>query len=198
MKKTPKQRTIHAIGGAIYILWALGGLWLLMLYFERLSETSVAKIIFPINPVHTEMTPSESVSLPLAPSFSPLFIGLALVVALAVILAVIYVMARVYVPDVHRVAQQAVQRTAEVSVDRAVRRHVVPAKERRKLTTRVVFWVKVIICLVPVVVVFVVPGTTTFLSHDVARAGTLFFAVLAFGLTLMQHALMHRWRVRET
>ncbi len=199
MKRTAKQRIIGIIGGALYVVWALEWLWLLMLYFERLSETKLAETIFPIAPVPVETAPSvPAPSIPLDSPFSPVFIGIALLVALAIILAAGYVIARIYVPSVNHVAREAVQKTAEASVERAIKHHVVPAKERRRLTVQVTFWIKVMVCLIPVVVVFLVPGTTSFMSREAAQAGTLFFAVIAFVLTLIQHGLMRHWRIRET
>ena len=199
MKRTTKQTVIHGLGGTLYVVWVLEWLWLVMLYVERLFETKIAEVVFPVNPGPIETAPSgPAPSLPLDGPMSPVFIGLALLVAAAIIVAAVYVIARVYVPDVHRVAQQTVQKTAEVSVERAVKHHVVPAKERRKLTIRVAFWLKVAICLIPVAIVFTVPGTTSFMPREAAQAGTLFFAVVAFVLTVIQYLLMRRWRIHET
>lgn len=200
MTRRAKQKIISSIGGTLYIVLTLEWLWLLMLYFERLTETKIAELVFPTHAIPTETLPADPMPpLPLNGPFSPLFVGFALLVALAIIVAAGYVIARVYVPGVHRVARETVQKTAEVSVGHAIKHHVVPAKERRKLTARVLFWIKSAACLFPVVIVFLLPGSITpHMPTEIARAGVLFFALIGFVLAVIQHLLMRRWRVRET
>lgn len=195
-KRSAKQKIITGLGGAAYLLWATQWLWVCLLYMERFFQSPVGKLIKP------DVVPAEPVVPPPASAGGfdlpePLLVTIAVIGGMGLIIAAVYVVFRTYIPDVQRVARTAIQKTAAASTERAIRHHVVPAKKRGAITARVAFWLKVVMTLAPVGIVFTVQGSTSFIARETAQAGALLFALPALVLVLSQYALMSRWRLRE-
>jgi hypothetical protein len=184
------------LGGAAYLTWVLQWLWVCLLYMEQFFQTPVGKLIKP------DAAPAQSIapSTPFTGGFElpmPVLVALAVIGGVALITAAMYAIFKAYIPDVQRVARTAIQKTATVSTKQAIKHHVVPPKKQRTVTARVAFWLKIAVSLLPLAVVFAAQASTPFISREVAKAGALILAILAFFFVLLQHGLMRHWRINE-
>jgi hypothetical protein len=191
-----KRKIVAGLGGATYLLWALGWLWICLLYIELFFKTPIGKIIKP------DTLPAEStdpyVSSPggfVLPD--SVLIPIAIVGGTAIVVGVLYTIFKVYIPDVQRVAESTVQKTADATTKRITANHNLPAKKRAILTERITFWLKVMLSLLPVVVVYAVHGSTSMMPRELAQAGALVLAMAALLFVLLQHLLIHYWQLYD-
>lgn len=197
MKKEQIVQTtiLKVLGGAGYMAWVLQFLLLVMLYFEQFYRSSAGKVLFPASNNGTNQPP-EPITVPsiMLPTSGP-FVVLMLLLSVALIVGVIYVVAMRYVPAVNKAATKVVYEAAEQTVRQVERvgHKKLPTRQRRTLTTRVVWWLKLCVSIVPLAIVLLVVGTPL-VSRQAAilLMGLLsLWAVLCFTI---QTALAHIWR----
>lgn len=192
-----RRKLIAALGSATYLLWLFSWLWVCLLYIDRFFQTPLGKVIMPdSSPTDTAVTPdfaTSGVTLPM-----PMLALVAIIGGGLLIAATVYIIAKVYVPTVEKVAHTAVRKTAIVVTERAVKQHVIPAKKRRIFTARVTFLIKMTMSLLPVVIVFALSVSTPLVPREIAKAGALILAACAVLAVIAQTFFIHHWRLYET
>lgn len=178
------------------MLWAMQWLWVCVLYIEQFFASPIGKIIKP------DTAPNEPVPLPegTVSGFTlpePVLVVIAVIGGIALVVGAIYVVGKTYIPNVERAAKTVVQKAATLTVDRAVKHHIVPEKKRRMAAVRTIFWLKICISALPTLVVFVFQESSTYIPYDVAKAGILIATLLAIGGVCLQHVFIHRWRLTK-
>jgi len=191
MSRIVKQKFATGIGKTAYVIWIIQWLWVCLLYVEQFFKTPLGKVIKPdVHPsdvVQNYDNPGNAFVLP-----HMLLIIIAVIGGAVLVVGVVYVIIKVYIPDVQRVAEETVQKTADATTDKIIASHIIPAKNRKVVNARIVFWLKVIASLTPVLVVFIVPGISQKVPSEVARMVATVLASVSFIFVILQYALIHQ------
>lgn len=197
------KTTRHAIknalpklfGSAGYVAWVLQFLVLIALYFERFHASSVGKVIFPAPDDAVTNAPDPVTGYAISLPSSGLFTALMLAIGVAFICLVIYVIVMRYIPTVNRNASKAVHVTAEQTIKQVERvsHKKFPTRKRRMLTVRVIWWLKLGISIMPLIVVLFVVGTPL-IAKEVAVMIVGALSLWANVCFTVQAVLVHAWR----
>lgn len=181
----PKPRKTHIavtiVGTLFYIVSAFGWLWAILPFVPDIAKLSKS--------LQPESQPVEHVVATGPPSL--LLVIVAVGVTIAILVMTIYALIRL--PSTIRRSGEKLTHGASSHIVPILTHHTaLSPKKRRQLTAKVTFYVKLLICTLPVVVSacsFLVPAG---LPYELTILVTTFFAVVALVL-LGAQLLLAKW-----
>ena len=183
-----KKSFLHALSrlfdSAGYLVWVGQLLWLVLLYAESFFETSLGKIVKPDYVLRPDTLPQTVNTSSPSISIAPWLIVLA---GIALIVFIAYIVLKSYIPAVRDTSEKVVQKTAEQvvrKVEATHKKHVTKA-EHRRLTYRTVFWIKMIISLLPLLLVLCLKDVSPFVPYAAAVIVGAIFSLMAIGFFLL-------------
>ena len=195
-KKKVHNSILKILGGTGYFTVFMEWFWMVALYLPAFFESDAGKTIFPKSEIQSEPFVATPVS-PAEPSM--LLTVLAIIAAVTVVILVIYVVLAKYIPTAAKVTTKVVHVAAEKAVPVVAHKPLekIPARKRKLLTERVLFWAKLLAALVPLVIVVVTRISQKTVEAQIVILGFAFLAAAAFICFLFQTWLARKWRMSE-
>lgn len=191
-----RQFALRALGGVGYFTLFMEWFWLVALYLPAMFESELGKTIFPVGEA-PEPQPVPAPTASVEPSV--LLVVLTVVLAVCLLAAVTYIIFMKYIPAAAKVSNKAVHVAAEKAVPLVAHKpaHTIPAKKRRLLTERMIFWLKILFTAVPPLWIYGVRHTEDTMASQLIVLGFACMAALALGSFILQAVAMKRWRMKE-
>lgn len=194
-KKQPGHRAflLNVLGGVGYFTVFMEWFWLLALYLPGFFESEVGRTIFPeAKPQPTTLEPVTSAPVELSAFMTFVFV----LVALAVIALVLYVVFAKYIPTAARATTKVVHVATEKAVPVVAHKPLekIPARKRKLLTERILFWVKLIAAVLPLVIVFAAHYNETTVESQLVMLGFGALGSVAVTVFVLQTFLAFHWR----
>lgn len=181
----PKPRSKHIavtiFGTLFYIVSAFGWLWAILPYIP-----DIAKLSRSLQP---EAQPVEHVVTAGPPSL--LLIIIAISVTIAILAMTVYVLIKLP-STIRRSGEKLTHSTSSHIVPILTHHTALSPKKRRQLTAKVTFYVKLLLCTLPVAVSACSILVPTGLSYELTMLVATFFAVIALVL-LGTQLLLAKW-----
>ncbi|QQS69282.1 hypothetical protein IPP75_05185 [Candidatus Saccharibacteria bacterium] len=195
-KKKVHNSILKILGGTGYFTVFMEWFWLLALYLPGFFDSELGKTIFPKNVPVEELRPVTTVA---AQEPSILLLIGTILLAAVIIGAVFYVVFAKYIPAAAKVTNKVVHVAAERAVPVVAHKPVekIPARKRKLLTERVLFWVKMILALTPLGIVFIARINQNNVETQIIILGFAFLSVAALMCFVCQTWLLRRWRIPE-
>lgn len=192
---TVQKALLTALGGAGYLAWVVQLLVLVALYFQSFKDSSVGQVVFPVP--SNDTPPPKPAMLPdvTLPTSGPFLIVMVVLGLVFVAFAAYLVFVR-YIPAVNKTAITVVHKVAEQAVVQTERhsKTKLPVRKRRILSARIVWWLKVGISLLPLIVVLLIAGSPLISKQSAVfiMAVLSLWAILCF---VTQATLARFWRI---
>ena len=183
------------LAGAAYLAASFEWLVLLAIALPGFFDSSLGHTIFPqYSALPPSPEPTEATQVP-----STFIAGLTIVAGLLLIGLVIYIIVMRYIPTMSRSASKVVHVTAQKAVPVITHKpaEALPARRRKRLTARLVLWIKLTVVVLPVVIFAFVHLARQTLGTQLALLAQSLLALFALGGFLCQLALARQWRVNE-
>lgn len=165
-------RALRAISGWFAFFGLIAEvLFLTLLYLQTiLSSDSVTSIVMPKS---TEPTPPPEMLEHTRLGFVPPFwlIVLLAVISLAFVIFLIYKMVKTDIPASKDKVEKTVEKVAEKALKQIEKRHKVTKKQEQIITERMVFWMRIVLVVLPLLVVLILQNVTMALSKQAALFG---------------------------
>lgn len=184
---------LKILGGTGYFTVFMEWFWLLALYLPGFFESELGKTIFPKNVPIEEPRPVTTVA---AQEPSILLLIGTILLAAVVIVAVFYVVFAKYIPAAAKVTNKVVHVATERVVPVVAHKPVekIPARKRKLLTERVLFWVKLLSALTPLLVVFATRSKQQEIESQLLLLGVAILTALATISFVLQTHFSRRWK----
>ncbi len=187
-KKTQTTRLANTFGGLGYISLCFQWLWAGAALLPLLLENdSVRSFLIP-EPTQTIAPPQ-----PLESALSPLLLLLAIIVTIVVVLISAVILIRLPVA-IAKTGKKTVQSTATAIVPIVTHHQKIPVKKQRILTARIIKYIKFVLCITPIILLFIFTRVAT---GQISNELLIFIeAILTIGSLLWFSAqyLTARWR----
>jgi len=195
-KKKVHNSILKILGGTGYFTVFMEWFWLLALYLPGFFDSELGKTIFPKNVPIEEPRPVTTVA---AQEPSILLLIGTILLAAVIIGAVFYVVFAKYIPAAAKVTNKVVHVAAERAVPVVAHKPIekIPARKRKLLTERLLFWVKMSSALTPLAIVFVMRMNRGSVEAQVVILGFSFLSTAALICFLCQTLLARKWRMNE-
>lgn len=171
---------------ALFLEWFL----LLAMGLPKFMETWLGKLLFPQSEQPKQVPPIGG------GTYEPTTLVLFASVLLSILLVglVMYVVLVKYTSMAVHATEKIVQTTAKKAVPMIMHKEVkkIPVKKRKMLTARVLFWLKLVLLLVPVGVLTVFNLTSHTVEAKLALLGLSLLACFSFTAFVLQHILWHK------
>ncbi len=184
---------LKTLGGVGYFVVFMEWFWLLGLYLPSFFESEVGRTIFPeAKPQPTTLEPTTSA--PIEPSAFITFLFVLL--ALTIITLVLYVIFAKYIPTAATAATKVVHVATEKAVPVVAHKPLekIPARKRKLLTERILFWMKLIASVLPLVIVFATQYNETTVESQLLMLGFGALCSVAVTVFVLQTLLAYQWR----
>lgn len=187
---------LKILGGTGYFTVFMEWFWLLALYLPGFFDSELGKTVFPKNVPIEEPRPVTTVAAQ-EPSMI-LLIGTILLAAV-IIGAVFYVVFAKYIPAAAKVTNKVVHVATERVVPVVAHKPVekIPARKRKLLTERVLFWVKLLSALTPLLVVFATRSKQQEIESQLLLLGVAILTALATISFVLQTHFSRRWKLTD-
>ena len=187
---------LKILGGTGYFTVFMEWFWLLALYLPGFFDSELGKTIFPKNVPIEEPRPVTTVA---AQEPSILLLIATILLAAVVIVAVFYVVFAKYIPAAAKVTNKVVHVATERVVPVVAHKPVekIPARKRKLLTERVLFWVKLLSALTPLLVVFVTRSKQQEIESQLLLLGVATLTALATISFVLQTHFSRRWELTD-
>lgn len=184
---------LKILGGTGYFTVFMEWFWLLALYLPGFFDSELGKTIFPKNVPIEEPRPVTTVA---AQEPSMLLLIGTILLAAVVIGAVFYVVFAKYIPAAAKVTNKVVHVATERVVPVVAHKPVekIPARKRKLLTERVLFWVKLLSALTPLLVVFATRSKQQEIESQLLLLGVAILTALATISFVLQTHFSRRWK----
>lgn len=184
---------LKILGGTGYFTVFMEWFWLLALYLPGFFDSELGKTIFPKNVPIEEPRPVTTVA---AQEPSMLLLIGTILLAAVVIVAVFYVVFAKYIPAAAKVTNKVVHVATERVVPVVAHKPVekIPARKRKLLTERVLFWVKLLSALTPLLVVFATRSKQQEIESQLLLLGVAILTALATISFVLQTHFSRRWK----
>lgn len=184
---------LKILGGTGYFTVFMEWFWLLALYLPGFFDSELGKTIFPKNVPVEEPRPVTTVA---AQEPSILLLIGTILLAAVVIGAVFYVVFAKYIPAAAKVTNKVVHVATERVVPVVAHKPVekIPARKRKLLTERVLFWVKLLSALTPLLVVFATRSKQQEIESQLLLLGVAILTALATISFVLQTHFSRRWK----
>ena len=187
---------LKILGGTGYFTVFMEWFWLLALYLPGFFDSELGKTIFPKNVPIEEPRPVTTVA---AQEPSMLLLIGTILLAAVVIGAVFYVVFAKYIPAAAKVTNKVVHVATERVVPVVAHKPVekIPARKRKLLTERVLFWVKLLSALTPLLVVFATRSKQQEIESQLLLLGVAILTALATISFVLQTHFSRRWELTD-
>jgi hypothetical protein len=195
-KKKMHNSILKILGGTGYFTVFMEWFWLLALYLPGFFDSELGKTIFPKNVPVEEPRPVTTVA---AQEPSILLLIGTILLAVVVIVAVFYVVFAKYIPAAAKVTNKVVHVAAERAVPVVAHKPVekIPVRKRKLLTERVLFWVKLLSALTPLLVVFATRSKQQEIESQLLLLGVAILTALATISFVLQTHFSRRWKLTD-
>ncbi|MEO7904687.1 MAG: hypothetical protein ABIR91_02740 [Candidatus Saccharimonadales bacterium] len=190
MKSAAVRHAIAALSTLFYLTILLQWMWASLPFLPQILHTIESMQSTTNSPVEPILTAAPSTP----PSMITVTFGS--IVIIAIIVATIY--AFIKLPSTIIKSGDAVTRVATTRIIPIVTHHkVLPAKKQRQITARVQFYVKLSLCILPIIITALSWQTTSNLAYDITMLVAATLGIIAVGL-LSVHALASAANRRRT
>lgn len=195
MSSTKKYRifTVKLLAGAGYLMVFLEGLWLLALYLPSFMHSNLGRVIFPL----TQPLPSPKATPAHPVELSTLMTVAGVLAACALMGLVVYLIVAKYIPAVSNATAKVAHATTKKAVPMIARKPTdkISPRKRKALTERTLFWVKIMMAVVPVAIVVAVHSRKNTVQAQLVVFGFAILSFLALASFSLQTWLSRYWKI---
>lgn len=179
-----KHFLVSLFGVLFYVTVTLGWLWSVLPYIPDLARisTSLQQPVIPAEPAQQIVTTGPP---------SLLLIVIAVVVTIILLGLTIYTLVKLPA-TVSKTGEKFTKNTSDYIVPLVTHHAPLSEKKRRQLTARVMFYVKLMGCIIPVIIAALSFFVTAVLPYSIIVLVSTFLAITALVLLCLQ-ALFAKW-----